>query len=86
MTDPRRLEHMRPDDTDIEQVRQFAIEQAADAAEYRMRLRYLERENAKLSRRLSKVYTSWTWRTGRVVLFPYHVLTWLLGKRKRSAR
>jgi hypothetical protein len=62
------------------QVREFAREQAALAAEYRMRVRILERDNRRLSRRLNRVYRSWTWRIGRVVLFPYYGVAWLLNR------
>ncbi len=73
-----------PGDTgDLEQMRLFAIDQAADAAEYKLRVKHLERENAKLLRRLNKVYRSWTWRAGRFVLFPYHGTVWLLAKLRR---
>ena len=65
---------------DLAKVREFAREQAALAAEYRMRVRVLERDNKRLSRRLKRVYRSWTWRVGRVVLFPYHLISWLLDQ------
>lgn len=74
--------------SDLEKVREFAREQAAIAAEYRVRVRMLERDNKRLSRRLNRVYRSWTWRLGRVVLFPYYIVAWLLnrisGRRKES--
>ena len=77
---------LSPDE--LAKVREFAREQAAIAAEYRMRVRILERDNKRLSRRLNRVYRSWTWRLGRVVLFPYYVVAWLLnrmsGRRKES--
>ncbi len=59
---------------DVENLRAFAREQAAEAAEMRLRVRVLERDNARLKRRLDRVYRSWTWRVGRMVLFPYHVV------------
>ena len=62
----------------------FAQEQAAEAAALRQRVKWLEKENGKLLRRLNKVYRSWTWRAGRVVLFPYYSMKWGLTKiRKR---
>jgi hypothetical protein len=82
---PRRTLGFVPDDTDdLQRARQYAREQAAEAAEYRLRVKHLERENAKLLRRLNKVYRSWTWRAGRIVLFPYHGALWVLTKVKRS--
>lgn len=63
---------------ELAKARGFAREQAALAAEYRMRVRILERDNKRLKRRLTRVYRSWTWRIGRVVLFPYYVVAWFL--------
>lgn len=54
--------------------RKFAIAAAAEAAELRIQVRRLEAENRVLHRRLDRIYASWTWRTGRLVLFPYHLL------------
>lgn len=65
---------------EITQLREFAREMAAEAAELRARVSFLERDNKRLSRRLKRVYRSWTWRVGRVVLFPYHVISWLLDR------
>ena len=69
---------------DLDRVRQYAQEQSAEAADLRLKVRWLERENQKLARRLGRVYSSWTWRTGRVVLFPYHLLQWFLERLRRS--
>lgn len=73
-------------ENDLERLRTYAREQADRATEYKMQVRYLNKENARLQRRLGKVYTSWTWRLGRVVLFPYHALVWFMDwvRRKRS--
>jgi hypothetical protein len=65
---------------DVESMRAFAMNQAAEAAELRVKVRRLERDNDRLLRRLNRIYESWTWRTGRVVLFPYHFIVWLRGK------
>ena len=77
---------MAGSDDDLAKLREFAREEAARTAEYKMRVRYLKSENARLQRRLGKVYASWTWRAGRVVLFPYHTLIWFIDwvRRKRS--
>lgn len=64
---------MDADGDDLLRVREFAREQAAIAAEYKMRYLHLNKENIRLRRRLGKVYGSWTWRVGRIVLFPYHL-------------
>ncbi len=77
---------MAGSEKDLAKVREFAREQAALAAEYKMQAEYLNKENARLRRRLGKIYASWTWRAGRVVLFPYHALIWVIYwvRRKRS--
>lgn len=73
---------------ELARVSGFAREQAALAAEYRMRVRILERDNKRLRRRLDRVYRSWTWRIGRVVLLPYYavagLLNWIRGRRNES--
>jgi|LakMenEpi03Aug12_release.lakeMendotaPanAssembly.Ray.scaffolds.fasta_scaffold4269682_1 hypothetical protein len=56
---------------DLAKLREFAREQADRATEHKMRVEYLKKENARLRRPLRKIYGSWTWRAGRVVLFPY---------------
>lgn len=68
---------------DLDRVKQYAQEQASEAAELRLKVRWLEKENGKLQRRLNRVHRSWTWRAGRVVLFPYHTVQWALGKIRR---
>ena len=77
---------MAGSEEDLAKLREFAREQADRATEYKMQVRYLNKENARLRRRLGKVYSSWTWRAGRVVLFPYHALVWFIDwlRRKRS--
>ena len=77
---------MAGSDDDLAKLREFARVQAALAAEYKMQAKYLNKENARLRRRLGKVYASWTWRTGRVVLFPYRALIWFIDwvRQKRS--
>ncbi len=69
---------------DIESLRRYGQEQAAKAAELRLKVRWLEGQNKKLERRLKRVYRSWTWRAGRVVLFPYYLFQWLLERLRRS--
>jgi hypothetical protein len=69
---------------DIESLRRYGQEQAAKAAELRLKVRWLEGQNKKLERRLKHVYRSWTWRAGRVVLFPYYLFQWLLERLRRS--
>ena len=64
----------------LESIQVFAMQQAAEAAELRVKVRRLERDNERLLRRLNRVYESWTWRVGRLVLFPYYGLTWLVRK------
>jgi hypothetical protein len=77
---------MAGSDDDLAKLREFAREQAELAAEYKMQAVYLQKENVRLRRRLGKFYSSWTWRAGRVVLFPYHTLIWFIDwvRQKRS--
>jgi hypothetical protein len=60
-------------DEDFSKSREFARNQAMRAAEFKLQIDYLNRENIHLKRRLHKIHSSWTWRIGRVVLFPYHL-------------
>jgi hypothetical protein len=77
---------MAGSDEDLAKLREFAREQAELAAEYKMQAVYLQKENVRLRRRLGKFYSSWTWRAGRVVLFPYPTRIWFIDwvRRKRS--
>ncbi len=68
---------------DVKKVRAFAPEQAAEAADLRLMVKFLEREHKIMHRRLERVYRSYTWRVGRVVLFPVHVVQWAMAKLRR---
>jgi hypothetical protein len=70
--------------TELQAVREFARKEAAEAAELRLKVRWLEVQNKKLERRLSRVYRSWTWRIGRVVLFPYYLVQWVMERLRRT--
>lgn len=70
---------------DIQKLRAFARNQAMRAAEFKLQIDYLQRENIRLRRRLHKIHSSWTWRIGRVVLFPYHLVVGLMD-RSRTKR
>mgnify|MGYP006279925077 CR=1 FL=1 len=71
---------MGEDEGELEKYRRFAQEQAAAAAEWKTQLMILHKENHRLRRRLDRVYQSWTWRIGRVVLFPYYLTKWIIDK------
>ena len=68
---------------DMKKVRAFAREQAAEAADLRLMVKFLEREHKIMRRRLERVYRSYTWRVGRVVLFPIHIAQWAMAKLRR---
>ena len=68
---------------DMKKVRAFAREQAAEAADLRLMVKFLEREHKILRRRLERVYRSYTWRVGRVMLFPIHIAQWAMAKLRR---
>lgn len=59
---------------DSQDVLRFAQEQAAEAADLRLKVVFLERRLLQLERRLLTIQKSWTWRLGRVVLFPVTLL------------
>ena len=52
----------------------FAQEQAAEAAELRLKVKHLERRLRRAEKRLETIYSSWTWRAGRLLLFPINAL------------
>jgi hypothetical protein len=68
---------------DLNTVRAYAREQAAEAADLRLKVKFLEREHVIMKRRLDRVYRSYTWRVGRVVLFPIHIAQWAMAKLRR---
>ena len=68
---------------DLKKVRAFAREQAAEAADLRLMVKFLQREHKIMHRRLERVYRSYTWRVGRVVLFPIHIAQWAMAKLRR---
>lgn len=72
-------------DEEFARLKEFAKRQAADAAGLRIDNARLRRDNKRLTRRLNRVYSSWTWRVGRLVLLPYHVVEWLIDKIRRRA-
>ena len=67
----------------MKKVRAYAREQAAEAADLRLKVKFLEREHKIMHRRLERVYRSYTWRVGRVVLFPIHIAQWAMAKLRR---
>ena len=73
-------------ESDLEKYRRFAQEQAGESAEWKTQIMLLHRENHRLRRRLDRVYRSWTWRIGRVVLFPYYVGEWIVDKLRGRPR
>ena len=68
---------------DMKKVRAYAREQAAEAADLRLKVKFLEREHKIMHRRLERVYRSYTWRVGRVMLFPIHIAQWAMAKLRR---
>jgi hypothetical protein len=77
---------MSPAEKDVEHLREYARQKAAEAAEYRAYNEFLLKEQKKLRRRLDRVYSSWTWRVGRVVLFPVHLSQKFRDKRTSSPK
>ena len=62
---------------DSQDVLKFAQQQAADAADLRLKVVFLERRLLQLERRLETVHSSWTWRLGRIVLFPVSIFRYI---------
>lgn len=62
----------------------YAQAQAAEASEARLKVMFLERRLRILERQLDTIHSSWTWRIGRVVLFPVTLVRWSRGKVLRS--
>jgi hypothetical protein len=58
----------------------FARRESAEAAELRLKVKHLERRLRHAESRLETIYSSWTWRVGRVVLFPVALLRWARSK------
>jgi len=55
----------------------YAKEQAAEAAELRLKVKHLERRLRRAEKRLETIYSSWTWKIGRIILFPLAIARWL---------
>ena len=62
---------------EVDDVLKFAREQAAEASELRLKVKHLERRLRRSEARLENIYSSWTWRIGRIVLFPLTIARWL---------
>jgi hypothetical protein len=71
-------------DEDFSKSREFARNQAMRAAEFKLQVDYLMRENIRLKRHLHKIHSSWTWRIGRAVLFPYHLVERLMDRSRAN--
>jgi len=72
-------------DDESRNVIKFAQEQAAEAADLRLKVVFLERRLLQMERRLSTIYTSWTWRLGRIVLFPVTLARYVRDRIGRGA-
>lgn len=62
----------------------FAQQQAADAADLRLKVVFLERRLLQLERRLETIHSSWTWRVGRVILFPVTLIRYFQRRQGES--
>lgn len=61
---------MAGDNENIMNVNAFAQQKAAEVAELRVLNEQLRRRTKRAEHLLETIYDSWTWRIGRVVLFP----------------
>ena len=62
----------------------FAQQQAAEAADLRLKVVFLERRLLQLERRLEAIHSSWTWRVGRVILFPVTLIRYFQRRQGES--
>ena len=68
----------------LESVRAFAQVQAAETAEFRLLATTLDRRVKLLEREVRVMRSSWTWRVGRVVLFPVTVARVVKNRLRQS--
>ena len=68
----------------LESVRAFAQVQAAETAEFRLLATTLDRRVKLLEREVRVMRSSWTWRVGRVVLFPVTVARVIKNRLRQS--
>ena len=66
---------------DLRTCRELFQEKALETAELRTLVSQLRRRNARAEFLLDKVYDSWTWKIGRVVLFPATFIRLIRNKR-----
>lgn len=63
------------------QSKTFAQRKAAEAAELRVTVEQLRRRTNRAEYLLENVYNSWTWRVGRLVLFPASIVRAIRNRR-----
>lgn len=68
----------------LESVRAFAQVQAAETAEFRLLATTLDRRVKLLEREVRVMRSSWTWRVGRVVLFPVTITRVIKNRLRQS--
>jgi hypothetical protein len=62
-------------------MKSFAQQKAAEAADLRVTVEQLSKRAKRAEFLLENVYQSWTWRIGRIVLFPASIVRFIRNKR-----
>ena len=75
--------HRLVDDNDarVHGMKSFAQQKAAEAADLRVTVEQLTKRAKRAEFLLENIYQSWTWRIGRVVLFPASIVRLIRNKR-----
>ena len=75
--------HRLVDDNDarVYGMKSFAQQKAAEAADLRVTVEQLSKRAKRAEFLLENVYQSWTWRIGRIVLFPASIVRFIRNKR-----
>ena len=72
---------MIDDHEHLAQLKAFAQQKAAEAADLRVNVEQLRRRTNRAEYLLENVYNSWTWRVGRLVLFPASIVRVIRNRR-----
>ena len=64
----------------LEAYKEFAQARSAEAAELRVLLAQLDRRTKRAEYLLDTIYSSWTWRVGRLVLFPVSIARYVRSR------
>lgn len=66
---------------EMQELRAFASQKAAQVAELRVTVDQLNKRTKRAEFLLENVYHSWTWRVGRIILFPASIVRRVRNRR-----